>query len=53
MEHHLYPSVPFYNLAKLHKKLMESEQFRNNAHITHSYFGVLQECAKGTAGITS
>jgi fatty acid desaturase len=45
LEHHLYPTIPFYKLEKLHQELMQSEEFCNNAHITHDgYWGVLQEC---------
>jgi fatty acid desaturase len=47
LEHHLFPSVPFYNLPRLHKRLMQEEVFRQQAHITHSYTslagGVLAE----------
>jgi len=44
LEHHLYPSVPFYRLPELHKVLMEQPLFRRKAHVTKSYFGVLREC---------
>jgi fatty acid desaturase len=44
LEHHLYPSVPFYLLPKLHASLMEVEQYRTKAHLTQSYAGVLKEC---------
>jgi fatty acid desaturase len=49
IEHHLYPSVPFYNLPELHKVLMEQPVFKEKAHITQTYLGVLRECvtAKG------
>ena len=40
LAHHLYPSVPFYNLPKLHKRLMAYEFFREHAHITNSYLGI-------------
>jgi fatty acid desaturase len=40
LAHHLYPSVPFYNLPKLHKRLMAYEVFREHAHITNSYLGI-------------
>jgi fatty acid desaturase len=43
LEHHLFPSVPFYGLAKLHIILREKPEFRD-AHITRSYIGVLREC---------
>ena len=44
IEHHLYPSVPFYHLPELHQILMEQPQFKTQAHITQTYFGVLREC---------
>lgn len=34
IEHHLYPNVPYYNLGKLHKLLMQRPIFREHAHIT-------------------
>ena len=37
--HHLYPSIPFYNLPKAHALMMENDTFRRNAHITNSYLG--------------
>ena len=47
LEHHLFPGVPFYNLPKLHKKLMKGEAYQINAHITKGYFnGLLQELGK-------
>lgn len=35
-EHHLYPSVPYYNLASLHRRLMRSS-FANKVHLTKGY----------------
>jgi fatty acid desaturase len=43
LEHHLFPSVPGPNLRKLHAALMQDEEFRNKAHLTHSYAGLLRE----------
>jgi fatty acid desaturase len=43
VEHHFFPSVPFYNLPKLHAILMSKPEFREGAHITRSYWGVLEE----------
>lgn|SRR5579885_961369 len=43
LEHHLYPSVPFYRLPELHALLSWKSEFRD-AHITKSYLGVLREC---------
>jgi fatty acid desaturase len=43
LEHHLYPYIPFYRLPELHHCLMKQANFREHAHITKSYWGVLQE----------
>lgn len=43
-DHHLYPSVPFYNIPELHRELLKLESVRKNMHITQSYWGVLKEC---------
>lgn len=47
LEHHLYPSVPFFYLPKLHAELMKDEQYRTSAHVTSTYWGVLRECVGG------
>jgi fatty acid desaturase len=44
LEHHLYPSVPFYRLPQLHALLMQRPGYRESAHISRGYFGVLREC---------
>ena len=45
LEHHLYPSVPFYKLPELHSRSMANEEYRNKAHITCGYLtGLFQEC---------
>jgi fatty acid desaturase len=44
IEHHLYPSVPFYRLSRLHALLMDDREFRARAHLTSSYWGVICEC---------
>lgn len=36
VEHHFYPSVPFYNLPALHEALMSQKGFRENAVVTPS-----------------
>jgi fatty acid desaturase len=38
--HHLYPSIPFYNLPRAHAIIMQNEAFREHAHITDSYLGL-------------
>jgi fatty acid desaturase len=44
IEHHFYPSVPFYRLPELHRLLMSKSEFKESVHVTRSYFGVLREC---------
>lgn len=41
--HHLYPSVPYYNLPLIHKKLVEKGY---PMHINHSYVEVVKDCIK-------
>lgn len=44
LEHHLYPGVPYYNLPQLHKLLMQNDDYKSRAHITHGYVkGLLNE----------
>ncbi len=44
LEHHLYPGVPYYNLPKLHKLLMQDSEYQSNAHITKGFFhGLMNE----------
>ena len=45
LEHHFFPSVPFYRLPALHEVLKAKPGFADSAHITRSYVGVLRECA--------
>src|SRR5262245_22284410 len=44
LEHHWYPSVPFYRLPDLHKDLMVREGFRTRAVVRRSVFASLGEC---------
>jgi len=44
LEHHLYPSVPFYSLPQLHSALADFPGYNDHAHITQTYWGVLKEC---------
>jgi fatty acid desaturase len=46
LEHHLFPSVPFYRLPELHRQLMNEPSYRESAHITRGYLGVLRECTQ-------
>jgi fatty acid desaturase len=50
IEHHFYPSVPFYRLPELHALLVSKPGFYN-AHLTYTYWGVLRE-AVGSPGNT-
>jgi len=49
IEHHWYPSVPFYRLPELHDALMTREGFRKNAVVRHSVFNSLGECVRPAA----
>jgi fatty acid desaturase len=44
LEHHWYPSVPFYRLPELHQALMERESFRRHAVVRRSILTSLGEC---------
>lgn len=46
IEHHLYPSVPFYRLPELHAHLMKDREYNLKAHVTNGYWGVLKECVR-------
>ncbi|WP_019499599.1 fatty acid desaturase family protein [Pseudanabaena sp. PCC 6802] len=43
LEHHLYPHIPFYRLPNLHAELMKDENFRQQAHVTRTYWQTLKE----------
>jgi fatty acid desaturase len=44
LDHHLVPSVPFYNLPKLHQALCSSSIYLKQASITDGYYGVILDC---------
>lgn len=44
LDHHLMPSVPFYNLPALHQLLSRSSAYVTRASITQGYWGVIREC---------
>jgi fatty acid desaturase len=46
IEHHWYPSVPFYRLPDLHEQLVAREGFRRHAVIRRSVFASLGECVR-------
>jgi fatty acid desaturase len=43
LEHHLFPSVPWPNLRRLHVHLMTDPAYAADAHITRGYWGVIRE----------
>jgi fatty acid desaturase len=48
IEHHFFPSVPFFRLPQLHALLMSKQEFASEAHITNSYLGLIRECVGRT-----
>jgi fatty acid desaturase len=46
LEHHWYPSVPFYRLPELHRALMEREGFQRHAVVRRSVLTSLGECVR-------
>jgi fatty acid desaturase len=53
IEHHFFPSVPFFRLSKLHTMLMATEEFASAAHISQSYTKMLLECMRQSASSES
>ena len=48
IEHHLYPSTPFYQLPALHRRLVANDEYRKAGHITQGYLtGLFSECIEG------
>jgi fatty acid desaturase len=46
LEHHLFPGVPCFRLAELHRLLMTRHPYPEIAHVTYGYFnGLLRDCA--------
>lgn len=41
--HHLYPSVPFYNLGELQRHLMLNPDYAERAHVTKGYVALVKE----------
>lgn len=50
LEHHLFPGVPFYNLPKLHRLLMQQDAFMEKAHLTQGYASGLVRELSGNGG---
>jgi fatty acid desaturase len=46
LEHHWYPSVPFYRLPELHRLLMERDGFQAHAVVRRSLVTSLGDCIK-------
>ncbi len=46
LEHHWYPSVPFYHLPELHDALMERQGFKKHAVVRRSVMTSLGECVR-------
>jgi fatty acid desaturase len=46
LEHHWYPSVPWYRLPELHQALMEREGFREHAVVRRTLMVSLGECVR-------
>ncbi len=44
LEHHLYPQVPFFELPKLNRLLLQHDDFRRTAAVYGGYGAVLREC---------
>ncbi|RJG56606.1 fatty acid desaturase [Sphingobium terrigena] len=53
LEHHLFPSVPWTNLRRLHQHLMTDPAYATGAHITQGYSGVIRELMPPKADATS
>jgi fatty acid desaturase len=49
IEHHWYPSVPFYRLPELHERLMQEPGFREGAVVSRSLLGSLRDCTVSSA----
>ena len=39
LDHHLFPSVPYYNLPQLHKVLLKNDEYRSHALLYDTYLG--------------
>jgi fatty acid desaturase len=53
IEHHFFPSVPFFRLPQLHALLMSNHEFARSAHITPSYTKMIRECLRQAGPISS
>jgi fatty acid desaturase len=46
IEHHWYPSVPWYNLPRLHMALRRDPSFRRHANVQRSVLASLRQCVR-------
>lgn len=46
IEHHLYPGVPVFELRRLHEKLLETQRFADEGHLTATYWDLFKEVTK-------
>jgi fatty acid desaturase len=46
IEHHWYPSVPWYNLPRLHLALRGDPAFRQHANVQRSVLASLRQCVR-------
>ena len=53
LEHHLFPSVPFFRLGQLHERLMQDDVFAREAHVTHGYMNMMREVFKAQDQISA
>lgn len=53
IEHHWYPSVPWYRLPELHQALMERKGFRRHAVVKRTVIASLGECVREEAERTA
>lgn len=47
LEHHWYPSVPYYRLPELHQHLMQKPDYAQNAQISKSLWASLRDVTRG------
>jgi fatty acid desaturase len=50
--HHLYPSVPFYNLRELQRLLMANPSYAQRAHVTKGYIAFIIELLGNRSKLT-
>lgn len=43
LDHHLYPTVPFFRRHELHRALLSDPKYAASAHVTHGYLELLKE----------